>query len=704
MDPKTHPAVTVTNIKNFIPFTLEMESGQYTSWAELFRIHCRAFQVANHINSSAAPPRSTPSSSTATEADKTKVASEFEAWSRLDAIVLQWIYSTISNDLLHTILKPNTTASQAWTALENIFQDSRNTRAIYLDSKFVSTRLDQHPNVSSYCQAMKMIADQLANVGNPVNNQRLVLQLIAGLNDSYEGVAMLIQQTNPLPDFYEVRSKLVMKEARKAHQAAAIAASPNNTLQPPPRLCTSLLTTGPATITSHGKIHVAEDMAVAADVAVAAPPADEDATTPNNRHMVGDPLRTSHGHLFRLLGLTQSTLNGYIHHAHTRSSSPTSAHPLLHLLEFWAIVHNKLMRLPKQVTHPRTSNKPSIPWRSIHPIRHGNFTSYVNNGLFRNVIVGDGSPIPIRGIGHQTLPYPFPPLLLKNVLHTPRIIKNLLSIRHFTIDNNVSVEFDPFGLTMKEYRTRTPILRCNSTGDLYSFKLNSSSQVTHPSTFAAITRDLWHHRLGHPGADVLSTLRSNLRFSSSKHLSSNTFCHSCVLGKQIKFSFSSSNSLTHLPFDIIHTDVWTSPVLSSSGHRYYVLFLDDKTNYLWTYPLANKSQVFSTFLHFFSMIKTQFHYTIKTIQCDNGREFDNQQFHNLCSQTSTQFRFSCPYTSPQNGKPERKIRSINNLLRTLLAHSNVPMYLWHHALQHATYLLNILPTKTLANLTPTHLL
>ncbi|KAI3729913.1 hypothetical protein L6452_18585 [Arctium lappa] len=134
MDPKTHPAITVTNIRNFIPFTLEMENGQYSSWAELFRIHCRAFQVANHIEYSYQPPPSTPSSSTATEAEKTKAASEFEAWSRLDAIVLQWIYSTISNDLLHTILKPNTMASQAWTALENIFQDNRNTRAIYLDN------------------------------------------------------------------------------------------------------------------------------------------------------------------------------------------------------------------------------------------------------------------------------------------------------------------------------------------------------------------------------------------------------------------------------------------------------------------------------------------------------------------------------------------------------------------------------------------
>nr|KAJ0225416.1 hypothetical protein LSAT_V11C100033530 [Lactuca sativa] len=90
-------------------------------------------------------------------AEKTKVATEYETWSRLDAIVLQWIYGTISNDLLHTILKPNTSASQAWTALENIFQDNQSTRVVYLDSKFVSMRLDHHPNISSYCQAMKML-------------------------------------------------------------------------------------------------------------------------------------------------------------------------------------------------------------------------------------------------------------------------------------------------------------------------------------------------------------------------------------------------------------------------------------------------------------------------------------------------------------------------------------------------------------------
>ena len=59
---------------------------------------------------------------------------------------------------------------------------------------------------------MKLLADQLANVGAPVSNKRLVLQIIAGLSEQYDGIAMLIQQSGPLPDFYDVRSKLIMEE------------------------------------------------------------------------------------------------------------------------------------------------------------------------------------------------------------------------------------------------------------------------------------------------------------------------------------------------------------------------------------------------------------------------------------------------------------------------------------------------------------
>ncbi|XP_015081259.1 uncharacterized protein LOC107024823 [Solanum pennellii] len=44
-------------------------------------------------------------------------------------------------------------------------------------------------SVSAYCQHLKSLSNQLKNVGSPVDNNRLVLQLVAGLTEPYKGVA-----------------------------------------------------------------------------------------------------------------------------------------------------------------------------------------------------------------------------------------------------------------------------------------------------------------------------------------------------------------------------------------------------------------------------------------------------------------------------------------------------------------------------------
>ncbi|XP_020228009.1 uncharacterized protein LOC109809177 [Cajanus cajan] len=183
---KFHPALAVNNVKNFIPITLEMEKGHYSSWAELFKIHCRAYQVIDHI----LPPTPT-STDTATE----KVAEVDPAlWSRLDAIVLQWIYGTISNDLLHTILQPDSTAQQAWERLQNIFLDNKNSRAVYLENQFTHVHMDDYPNISAYCQELKMLADQLSNVGAPISNQSMVRPQFDQIARAMEMMAMVMQQ------------------------------------------------------------------------------------------------------------------------------------------------------------------------------------------------------------------------------------------------------------------------------------------------------------------------------------------------------------------------------------------------------------------------------------------------------------------------------------------------------------------------------
>lgn len=59
--------------------------------------------------------------------------------------------------------------------------------------------------------------------------------------------------------------------------------------------------------------------------------------------------------------------------------------------------------------------------------------------------MGNGYKIPVTSIGSSLLKTPTRPLTLSNVLVTPQIVKNLISVRKFTRDNWCSVDFDPFG-------------------------------------------------------------------------------------------------------------------------------------------------------------------------------------------------------------------------------------------------------------------
>ncbi|KAK9151458.1 hypothetical protein Syun_009767 [Stephania yunnanensis] len=176
---KLHPATTVTNIKSCIPIVLDYEGSQYNNWATLFKLHCRANLVIDHI----LPPASIAVSSTTTEA--AEIAAKV-LWERLDDIVRQWIYGTISNDLLHTIIDQEDTAAEAWNRLVHLFQDNKSARALALDAKFTNTKLVDFPNVKAYCTRLKVLADNLANVGHKVSDERLVLRLLAWVIEEYK--------------------------------------------------------------------------------------------------------------------------------------------------------------------------------------------------------------------------------------------------------------------------------------------------------------------------------------------------------------------------------------------------------------------------------------------------------------------------------------------------------------------------------------
>uniref|UniRef100_A0A803LN21 Uncharacterized protein n=1 Tax=Chenopodium quinoa TaxID=63459 RepID=A0A803LN21_CHEQI len=194
--PKYHPAFAITNVKSLIPITLDT-AGMYHSWAALFKVLCRVHDLTYHI----IPPTE------ATELaayEKSKMA-DLAYWKRLNAVVLNWIYGSISHILLTAILLKDDTAQGAWARLESMFQDNKAARASHLEQELVDLDFENFTSIDDYCNHIKSLSDRLADVDAPIPDTRLTLKLTAGLPEAYAGTVDFIQNQEPLPSFESCR-------------------------------------------------------------------------------------------------------------------------------------------------------------------------------------------------------------------------------------------------------------------------------------------------------------------------------------------------------------------------------------------------------------------------------------------------------------------------------------------------------------------
>jgi len=315
-----------------------------------------------------------------------------------------------------------------------------------------------------------------------------------------------------------------------------------------------------------------------------------------------------------------------------------------------------------------------------------------------SITVGNGQSIHVLSRGTSFIQIADRPFHLDNVLVAPQLARNLLSVRQLTRDNNCSIEFDAFGFSVKDLQTKTVLLRCNSNGDLYTI-LHRMPPCWH---VAVVSPELWHSRLGHPAPAVVSTLNKLSAIQCNK--AARRICHACQLGKHARLPFASSVSSTSAPFELVHCDVWTSPVPSISGYKFYLAIVHDYTHYCWTFPLRHKSEAHEHIVQFIAYAHTQFSFPVHCFQADNVTEFLNNATATFLAGRGILLRTPCPYTSAQNGKAERMLRTLNNAVRTLLIHAAMPPSYWVEALSTAVFLINRRPSSSINNGIPYYLL
>ncbi|XP_022003294.1 uncharacterized protein LOC110900732 [Helianthus annuus] len=103
-----HPVYTVTDIQKKVR-VLDGSKVTYSAWVKLFQLHARGYEVLDHITKEP-PPKEDPT---------------YEQWAKIDAIVLQWIYCTLSEDYLLRVLEAESTALEAWNRVKAIFLNNK---------------------------------------------------------------------------------------------------------------------------------------------------------------------------------------------------------------------------------------------------------------------------------------------------------------------------------------------------------------------------------------------------------------------------------------------------------------------------------------------------------------------------------------------------------------------------------------------------
>lgn len=202
-----------------------------------------------------------------------------------------------------------------------------------------------------------------------------------------------------------------------------------------------------------------------------------------------------------------------------------------------------------------------------------------------------------------------PGIQLATVLHVPAFPVNLISLSSLIDQIDCSVTLNKKGCLIQEGETGRKIGEGIRRRGLWYLDREKNGGQESSLILAAVQGDketmamIHHCRMRHVSFDkmnkVYPAVMSKVDLSKLK-------CDACEYAKHTRTSYVSRGLRIITPFMLVHSDVWTCPVLSIDGMRYFVTFIDCYTRMTWIYLLRHKDEVFECFQNFYAYVSTQF--------------------------------------------------------------------------------------------------
>ncbi|KAK8701284.1 hypothetical protein V6N13_019674 [Hibiscus sabdariffa] len=145
---------------------------------------------------------------------------------------------------------------------------------------------------------------------------------------------------------------------------------------------------------------------------------------------------------------------------------------------------------------------------------------------------------------------------------------------------------------------------------------------------------------------------------------------------------------------LIHSDV-CGPMNTQArgGFQYFITFTDDFTRYGYIYLMRHKSEALEKFKEFKNEVQNQHGKSIKALRSDQGGEYLSQDFDELLKECGIVSQLTPPGTAQWNGVSERRNRTLLDMVRSMMSHTNLPTSFWGYALETAAFTLNRVPSK-----------
>jgi hypothetical protein len=282
------------------------------------------------------------------------------------------------------------------------------------------------------------------------------------------------------------------------------------------------------------------------------------------------------------------------------------------------------------------------------------------------------------------------PVLLSRVLYVPALQNNLLSVLHLVANHCFRIEIEGKEMVFMQSGERrfTAAIRDNTAW------VNASTPPALEAALrgeATLSRVLWHRRLCHIGADRLEQAIKG-KVAAGLVVESNApapwHCEPCIRGKHHRNPFPKRASHRATLFlERIHSDLHQLPVLTATGFRYWLLFIDDYSRYFWIYLLQKKSEKCDAFMQFKAIVEKQFDKSILCLHDDKGGEFIGIKWDAFFAQHGIRCEHTVKASAQQNGVAECLNCTLEELLVAMLNGARLPALFWGEGLNYLCHVI-----------------